>query len=94
MILIAGSNGHVGQEIVKKAISKGISARCFDLNPLDIPDIDTSSLDIVAGDITDPQAVSNAVKGVKAVMFVIGLQREAKGLTHEMVEPGGMKNII
>ena len=93
-VLIVGCNGHVGQEIVKKAVIRGMDIRCFDLNPLNIPQMDTSSLDCVTGDITDPNAVQRVTKGVDAVIDVIGMRGETKTLTHEMVEHGGIKNII
>jgi len=93
-VLIVGCNGHVGQEIVKKAVIRGMDIRCFDLNPLNIPQLDTSSLDCVTGDITDPAAVQRITKGVDAVIDVIGMRGETKTLTHEMVEHGGIKHII
>jgi uncharacterized protein YbjT (DUF2867 family) len=93
-ILIAGCNGHVGKEIVKKAVNRDINARCFDLTPLEIPDLNTSSLEIVTGDITELESVRKATKDVDVVMDVIGMRGETKSLTHEMVEHGGIKNII
>jgi len=36
MLLIAGENGHIGKEIVKKCIKKGLPIRCLDLHPVDI----------------------------------------------------------
>jgi uncharacterized protein YbjT (DUF2867 family) len=93
-ILIAGCNGHVGKEILKKVVARGIDARCFDLNPLEISDLDTSSLEIVTGDITDLKTVRRVTEGVEVVMDVIGMRGETKTLTHEMVEHGGIKNII
>ena len=93
-VLIAGCNGHVGKELVKKAISRGIDIRCFDLNPLVIPELDISSLDIVTGNITDLDTVQRVTKGVDAVIDVIGMRGESKTLTHEIVEHGGIKNII
>lgn len=94
MLLIAGCNGHVGKEIVRKCIAKKIPARCFDIKPLELPGEDTSALEIVTGDITKLDDVRKAVKGVDVVMDVIGMRGETKVLTHEMVEHGGMKNII
>jgi NADH dehydrogenase len=93
-ILIAGCNGHVGKEIVKKAVEQRIDARCFDLNTMDVSSLDTSSLEIVAGDITDIETVRKATYGIDVVMDVIGMRGEKKTLTHEMVEHGGIKNII
>ena len=93
-LLIAGCNGHVGKEIVKKAVGRGIDARCFDLNPMEVSGLDTSSIEIVTGDITDLETVRKATKGIDVVMDVIGMRGETKTLTHEMVEHGGIKNII
>ncbi len=93
-VLIAGCNGHVGKELVKKAISRGIDIRCFDLNPLIIPELDISSLDIVTGNITDLDTVRQVMEGIEVVIDVIGMRGETKTLTHEMVEHGGLKNII
>ena len=93
-ILIAGCNGHVGKEIVREAVKRGIAARCFDLNPLELPGLDTASLEIITGDITDLNAVRKATEGIDVVMDVIGMRGETKTLTHEMVEHGGIKNIV
>ena len=93
-ILIVGCNGHVGKEIVKKALSRGMDLRCFDLNPLKMPQLYTSSLDIITGDITDLTTVQRITMGVDAVIDVIGMRGETKTRTHEMVEHGGIKNII
>jgi uncharacterized protein YbjT (DUF2867 family) len=94
MLLIAGCNGHVGKEIVRKCIARKIPARCFDIKPLELPGEDTSALEIISGDVTKLDDVRKAVKGVDVVMDDIGMRGETKVLTHEMVEHGGMKNII
>jgi uncharacterized protein YbjT (DUF2867 family) len=93
-ILIAGCNGHVGREIVRKAVERNMPVRCFDLTPPRIAGVDSSALDVVTGDITDPATVRQATRGITAVIDVIGMKGESKRLTHEMVEHGGMKNII
>jgi len=94
MILIAGCNGHVGREIVKKCAARKIKARCFDIAPCATEGLDASCLEVVTGDITDRESVLKAVQGVDTVMFVIGRKRGTKNLTHEMVEHGGIKNVI
>jgi uncharacterized protein YbjT (DUF2867 family) len=94
MILVAGSGGHVGREIVKKAVARNIKVRCFDNAVFDPEVADPSGLEIVSGDITCIEDVKKAVQGVDAVMFVLGLKRQTKELTHEKVEHGGMQNVI
>jgi uncharacterized protein YbjT (DUF2867 family) len=93
MILIAGCNGHVGREILKKATARGLRVRCFDLAPPDLTGLNASLVEAVTGDITRPEDVRAALQGIDTVMFVIGRKRGTKNLTHEMVEHGGMKNV-
>jgi len=94
MILVAGAGGHVGREIVKKAVDRDIKVRCFDNAAFDSEVPDPDGLEIVSGDITCLEDVKKAVQGVDTVMFVLGLKRQTKELTHEKVEHGGMRNII
>ncbi len=93
-ILIAGCNGHVGKEIVRKAIKRNLQVRCFDLHPLMLTGVDTSALDVATGDITDHDTVKRITRDITAVIDVIGMKGETGKLTHEMVEHGGMKNLV
>jgi len=94
MILVAGAGGHVGREIVKKAVAFNINVRCFDNAVFDPKGVNLECLEIMSGDITCIEDVKKAVQGVDTVMFVLGLKRQTKELTHEKVEHGGMQNMI
>lgn len=94
MILIAGAGGHVGREIVKKAVLRKLPVRCFDKTDFNPAGLDLSQVEVLSGDITDMADVAKAVTGVDTVMFVLGLKRQTKELTHEKVEYGGMANVI
>ncbi|MCX8044048.1 MAG: NAD(P)H-binding protein [Desulfobacterota bacterium] len=94
MILIAGCNGHVGRELVKKTAERKITARCFDITPCDVSAYDPKLFEVMTGDITDPESVRRAIQGVDAVLFVIGRRRGTKHLTHDMIEHGGIKNVV
>lgn len=93
-ILVAGCNGHVGREMVRKAVERKMQVRCFDLAPPMIAGVDTAALEVVTGDITDLDTVKKATRDIAAVIDVIGMRGETKTLTHEMVEHGGMKNLV
>ncbi len=93
-ILVAGCNGHVGREIIRKAVERKMQVRCFDLAPPMIDGVDTALLEVVTGDITDLDTVKRATRDIAAVIDVIGMRGETKTLTHEMVEHGGMKNLV
>jgi nucleoside-diphosphate-sugar epimerase len=51
MILIAGCNGHVGRELLKKASARRLPVRCFDLAPSDLTGLDASAVEVATGDI-------------------------------------------
>ena len=51
-------------------------------------------LEVVTGNITDLDTVKKATRDIAAVIDVIGMRGETKTLTHEMVEHGGMKNLV
>lgn len=91
MILIMGCNGHIGKKIAEILAKRGEKFRGFDIAD---SGNHTGLMEFVQGSILDKQAVSGAVKGADAVIDVIGLSRARKNLTHEMVEYGGLKNII
>ncbi|MBI5360388.1 MAG: NAD(P)H-binding protein [Planctomycetes bacterium] len=91
MILIMGCNGHIGKEIAGILAKRGEKFRGFDI--ADKGDMG-GLMEFVQGSILDKQAVNNAVKGADTVIDVIGLSRARKNLTHEMVEYGGLKNIL
>lgn len=93
MILIAGCSGHVGSAIARLAAERAIPARCFDLQPPAALKMG-GTLEFQQGDIRDAAAVKLALRGVEAVLFAVGLKRQRRGLTHDMVERGGMENVI
>ena len=94
MILIAGANGHVGKEIVKKCINRGFPARCLDLHPLGIEGFDPSKMEMIQGDITNPNTAREAVKGVETVLSVMGVRKDTEEMTHEKLEHQGTQNLI
>jgi len=57
MILVAGAGGHVGREIVRKAVGQGIQIRCFDKAVFDPAGMDASGLEIVSGDMSSLEAL-------------------------------------
>ena len=94
MILITGANGHVGKEIVKKSIERGLATRCLDLHHLDIDQEDTPKVEIIKGDITNLNTAREAVKGVDTVLSVMGVRKDTEEMTHDKLEHEGTQNLI
>jgi UDP-glucose 4-epimerase len=57
-VLVTGGSGFIGRHVVAALTDAGASVRVIDLNPHPDPDVD-----IVIGDIADPEALSRALDG-------------------------------
>jgi len=94
VILIAGANGHVGKEIVKKCIERDLSIRCLDLHPLDNEPGDTLKVEVVKGDITNLNTAKEVVQGVETVLSVMGVRKDTEEMTHDKLEHEGIHNLV
>ncbi|KAK9891302.1 hypothetical protein WA026_013609 [Henosepilachna vigintioctopunctata] len=90
-IVIFGSTGMTGLCAVEAAVNKGLNVRAFVRDPSKLPDNLRNSVEVVQGDVLNYNDVLNAVKGVTAVVVVLGTRNDLKPTT-DMSE--GTKNII
>ena len=88
-LLIFGSTGGTGRELVKQALDQGHSVMAYARNPDKIGNIQHSSLKIIYGDVLDPDAVEGAVAGQEAVFITIGAGAKRTTLREE-----GTRNIV
>lgn len=67
-ILVTGATGHSGRHVVAGLLAEGASVRALVRDPAkaNLPD----GVEVVAGDLTDPESVAVAAKGVSAVYLV------------------------
>jgi UDP-glucose 4-epimerase len=57
-VLVTGGSGFIGRHVVSELTAAGASVRVIDLQPHPDPDVD-----VVLGDIADPEALSRALEG-------------------------------
>lgn len=69
--LVTGSSGFVGSHVVDALVAAGHEPRLFDLSPS--PYHSPDDFDTRVGDITDPDAVGDAVAGCDAVLHLAAL---------------------
>ncbi len=88
-LLIFGSTGGTGRELVKQALDQDHSVTAYARHAAKIEDIQHSNLRIVYGDVLDPAAVESAVAGQEAVFITIGAGAKRTTLREE-----GTRNIV
>jgi len=89
-IAIFGASGRTGVELVKQALENGHSVTAFIRDPARMP-IKDNHLAVVTGDVFDPVAVDQAVKGQDTVICALGVGNDLKRTT---VRTTGTVNMI
>jgi putative NADH-flavin reductase len=88
-LLVFGSTGGTGRELVKQALKQGHEVTAFARSPDKLSDLTHPSLQVVRGDVLDPAAVEKAVAGHDAVLCAIGTGAGRSTLREE-----GTRNIV
>ncbi|MEW5959611.1 MAG: NAD(P)H-binding protein, partial [Chloroflexota bacterium] len=74
-LLIFGSTGSIGRQLVEQALAQGHAVTAFARNPAKL-DLKHANLTIVQGDVMDFAAVEKAVQSQEAVLCSIGAGRQ------------------
>ncbi|NEP50528.1 MAG: SDR family oxidoreductase [Moorea sp. SIO3C2] len=77
-ILIFGSTGGTGRQVVEQALDQGHRVTAFARNPAKL-DINHANLKVVQGDVMDLPSVEKAVQGQEAVVCVLGAGQKMTG---------------
>ena len=88
-IIVFGATGTVGRLVVKRALADGRDVTAFSRRPENLG-LDHPNLALVAGDATDPAAVSDAIRGHDAVVITLGAGASRKSA----IRSQGTLNVI
>jgi putative NADH-flavin reductase len=77
-LVIFGSTGGTGRQVVQQALDQGHMVTAFARDPNKI-NIKHSNLRIVQGDVMDAISVEQAIRGQDAVVCVLGAGKQLKG---------------
>lgn len=91
-ILCVGATGSIGLHVVDEALRYGHSVRALVRNRNKAPQW-PPQVEVVAGDLTRPESLSQAVAGIDAVIFVHGTYGGDQGAA-EAVDYGGVRNVL
>ena len=85
MILVTGSTGFVGRNVVKSLRTRGRDVRCLVRSPGRARRILDYGVELAYGDVTDPPSVARAMEGVDAVVHLVAIIRERGSRTFDLV---------
>jgi len=90
-LAVFGATGGVGRHVVTQALDRGDSVTAYVRNPAKL-DITHSSLTVIAGELTDRDAVRRAVTVADAVISALGPSLDRKATGTPLVE--GTRTIV
>jgi dihydroflavonol-4-reductase len=95
-VLVTGATGLAGANICKLLIERGDAVRALARETADTAPLVTLGVEIVTGDVTDPDAVLRAATGSKAAIHCAALLGGASQnmADFEAVNMGGTKNVL
>ncbi|TLD43018.1 MAG: Oxidoreductase [Candidatus Jettenia ecosi] len=97
-ILLTGSTGFVGKQLLHDLIDNNYQVRCLVRQGSEnkIANYKDKNIDIVYGDITDARSLDDTLKGCDAVINLVGIIREfpGKGITFEKLHYEGTANLV
>jgi len=73
MILITGAAGHIGNVLVRELVEKGERVRALILPGEDTSSIYGLDIEIVVGNVLDPESLDRAMRGVDTVYHLAGI---------------------
>ncbi|HEY7480566.1 MAG TPA: NAD-dependent epimerase/dehydratase family protein [Gemmatimonadales bacterium] len=86
LTLVTGATGFTGSHLVHRLVAQGARVRVIARSAARAQAILPDTVDLVEGDITDPNVVERAVPGVTTVYHLAALFREARHRDHRYWE--------
>lgn len=91
-VLVVGATGSIGRLVVEEAVTKGHAVRALARDPRKAARL-FPGVEVVAGDLTAPDTLAQAVDGVDAIVFTHGSDGGGKAAA-EHIDYGGVRNVL
>src|SRR5688572_15650105 len=95
-VLVTGATGFVGTWLTKKLLDRGQDVRILTRSGrADFP-FESSAVEVFSGDVTDPEKVRRACKGVHSVFHLAGVVGYSRAMREQMNQTNvvGTQNVI
>lgn len=98
MILIAGSTGYIGRHLVRRLVEQGERPRCLVRDAKKAARLlPGERIEIVQGDITQPETLDEAVRGIETIVhaaFITADRKESPGNRYNVTNVQGTTHLV
>ncbi|MBI4685545.1 MAG: complex I NDUFA9 subunit family protein [Nitrospirae bacterium] len=94
MIFIAGATGFVGSHLIDALLKEGHQLRCLVRSEKTAKSFHEKGIEVVRGDITEPDTIQGALKDINFVIHLVGIIEEKGSVTFQRVHVDGTKNLV
>ncbi|MDQ0989011.1 SDR family oxidoreductase [Streptomyces sp. V3I7] len=92
-VLVVGATGRTGRHVVVEAVHHGLTPVALVRDASHASGLPNAT-EIVVGDLTEPDSLTDAVRDVDAVIFVHGSGDDPRSDSYERVDYGGVVNVL
>ena len=94
LALVTGATGFVGSHLVDALLTGGMRVRCMVRRNPPYEWLDETAVEIVHGDLTDPEALRKAVGGVDLIYHAAAVTWAARAADYERVNAEGTRKLL
>jgi nucleoside-diphosphate-sugar epimerase len=92
--LITGANGFIGSHLAEKLLKDGKSVRCLVRRTSDLKWLENEKIELVYGELNDPESLRNAVRGVDVVVHLAGKTKAPTEEGYFKANAEGTRNLL
>jgi NADH dehydrogenase len=93
VVLVTGASGLLGREVVRELLERNYEVRALVHTPGRERVFQHGTVDVYYGGVNDPDALASACRGVEAVIHLVAVIRQGRGVTYERVNRQGVANV-
>jgi uncharacterized protein YbjT (DUF2867 family) len=75
VIFVTGGTGFVGGHVVRELRSRDLPVRCLVRNPNKAAKLSAADVELVEGDVTDPESVRRGIAGCETVVHLVAIRQ-------------------
>ncbi|MEM8556237.1 MAG: SDR family oxidoreductase [Bacteroidota bacterium] len=94
VLLLAGATGTLGRALVHQLAEQRRPTRLLVRRPEALPADLPHTIEVVLGEVTQPETLVGVMDGVGAVLSTVGITRQRDGLTYDQVDYGANRNLL